>query len=167
MLRRTLISGNKVTLEADWRKSVFRTKCKCKDKVYKVIVDGGSTDNLVSTKMVQKLQLTCIPKPHPYSISWLKKDHSVLVNQTCLVDFKIGPYEDKVWCDVVPMDACHVLLGRPWQYDRDVIHHGKENTYEFRHGNRRHILKPFKEEGPTESTALSLSTMRWKRFPRS
>ena len=125
MLRRTLISGNKVTPEADWRrKSVFRTKCKCRDKVCKVIIDGGSTDNLVSTEMVQKLQLTCIPKPHPYSISWLKKDHSVMVNQTCLVDFKIGPYEDKVWCyedkvwcDVVPMDACHVLLGRPWQYD--------------------------------------------------
>ena len=93
---------------------MFRTKCKCRDKVCKVIVDGGSTDNLVSIEMVQKLQLTCIPKPHPYSISWLKKDHSVLVNQTCLVDFKIGPYEGKVWCDVVPMDVCHVLLGRPW-----------------------------------------------------
>ena len=90
----------------------------------------------------------------------------MLVNQTCLVDFKIGPYEDKVWCAIVPMDACHVLLGRPWQYDRDVIHHGKENTYEFRHENRRHILKPFKEEGPIESTPLSLSTMGWKRFSK-
>jgi hypothetical protein len=129
MLMRTLISSNKVTPEVDWRrKSVFCTKCKCRDKVCKVIVDGGSTDNIVSTEMVHNSQLTYIPKPHPYSISWLKNDHSVLVNQTCLVDFKIGPYEDKVWCDVVPMDACHLLLSRSWQYDRDVIHHGKENT---------------------------------------
>ena len=38
MLRRALISGNKVTPEADWRrKSVFCTKCKCGDKVCKVI----------------------------------------------------------------------------------------------------------------------------------
>ena len=140
-------------------------KCKCRDRVFKVIVDGGSIDNLVNTETMQKLQLTCIPKPHPYSISWLKKDHSVLVNQTCLVNFKIGPYEDKVWCDVVPMDACHVLLGRPWQYDRDVIHQGKENKYELCHGNRCHILKPF-EEGSTESTTLSLSTMGWKRFSK-
>lgn len=50
MLRRTLISGNKVTPEADWRrKSLFHTKCKCRDKVCKVIVDGGSTNNIVST----------------------------------------------------------------------------------------------------------------------
>ena len=93
-----------------------------------MIVDVGSIDNIVSTEMVQKLQLACIPKSHPYSISWLKRDHIVLVNQTYLAQFKIGPYEDKVWCDVVPMDACHVLLGSPWKYDRDVIRHGKENT---------------------------------------
>ena len=73
MLRRTLLSGNKITPKADGRrKSVFCTKCKCKDKVCKVIVDGGSIDNIVSTEMVQKLQLTSIPKPHPYNISWLK-----------------------------------------------------------------------------------------------
>jgi hypothetical protein len=81
--------------------------------------------------MVQKLQLACIPKSHPYSISWLKKDHSVLVNQSCLVDFKIGPYEDKVLCDVVPMDACHLLLGRPWQYDQNVVHHGKKTPMRY------------------------------------
>ena len=44
------------------------------------------------------------------------------------------------------MDACHVLLGRPWKYDGDVIHHGKENTYEFRHRDQRHIFKSFKDE---------------------
>lgn len=50
MLRRTFISGNKVTHDADWKKkSVFHTKCKCEDKVCKFIVDEGPTDNLVST----------------------------------------------------------------------------------------------------------------------
>ena len=50
MLRRTLISGNKVTPEVDQRrKSVFRTKYKCREKVCKVIIDGGTTDNIVST----------------------------------------------------------------------------------------------------------------------
>ncbi|GKF17916.1 hypothetical protein Tco_0062834 [Tanacetum coccineum] len=27
------------------------------------------------------------------------------------------------------MDACHVLLGRPWQSDLNVVHRGKKNTY--------------------------------------
>ena len=60
----------------------------------RVIIDGGSTDNLVGTELVQKLKLTCIPKSHPYKTSWLKKNYSVLVNQSLLIDFKVGPYED-------------------------------------------------------------------------
>ena len=34
-------------------------------------------------------------------------------------------------CDVVPMHAGHILLGRPWQYDRKVIHDGFKNRYNF------------------------------------
>ena len=54
------------------------------------------------------------------------------VNQRTLVQFSIGKnYKDEVLCDVVPMDACHLLLGSPWQYDRRVIHDGFKNTYDF------------------------------------
>jgi hypothetical protein len=42
-------------------------------------------------------------------------------------------YQDIVWCDVINMDAYHLLLGRPWQFDRWVIHNGQNNTYNFLH----------------------------------
>ncbi|GJX91305.1 reverse transcriptase [Tanacetum coccineum] len=32
------------------------------------------------------------------------------------------------YCDVIPMDACHILIGRPWQFDRRAIHDGYRNT---------------------------------------
>mgnify|MGYP005829008687 FL=1 len=56
--------------------------------------------------------------------------------------FAVGDYVDKVDCDVMPMDACQLLLGRPWQFDRDAVHAGKSNTYTFKHDGRRHVLKP-------------------------
>ncbi|XP_074303262.1 uncharacterized protein LOC141637714 [Silene latifolia] len=40
------------------------------------------------------------------------------------------------------MDACHLLLGRPWEFDRDSVHHGKDNTYTFKFGSRKVILAP-------------------------
>uniref|UniRef100_A0A2N9F1W5 Retrotransposon gag domain-containing protein n=1 Tax=Fagus sylvatica TaxID=28930 RepID=A0A2N9F1W5_FAGSY len=40
-------------------------------------------------------------------------------------------YLDEVLCDVVPMHAGHILLGRPWQYDRRVTHDGFKNMYSF------------------------------------
>ena len=40
-------------------------------------------------------------------------------------------YKDIVWYDVVAINAFHLLLGRPWQYDREVSHNGRTNTYSF------------------------------------
>lgn len=48
----------------------------------------------------------------------------------CQVPFSIGKhYQDMAVCDIVDMDACH-LLGHPWQYDVDAIHRGKDNSYQ-------------------------------------
>ncbi|GKB41004.1 putative nucleotidyltransferase, ribonuclease H [Tanacetum coccineum] len=45
----------------------------------------------------------------------LKKGGEVSISKRVLVAFSVGTtYKDSVWCDVVPMDACHLLLGRPW-----------------------------------------------------
>jgi hypothetical protein len=49
------------------------------------------------------------------------------------VALSIGKYEDEVLCDVVPMHACHLLLGRPWQYDKRAKHDGFTNRYSFTH----------------------------------
>nr|GEX48295.1 hypothetical protein [Tanacetum cinerariifolium] len=51
---------------------------------------------------------------------------------------------DNGWCDVVPMDACHLLLGRPWEYDRDITHNGRTNTYSFLFGGVKITLVPIK-----------------------
>ncbi|XP_058180117.1 uncharacterized protein LOC131298658 [Rhododendron vialii] len=46
------------------------------------------------------------------------------------------------------MDACHLLLGRPWQYDRNALHKGKKNTYSFMFGSTKIVLVPCKEVDP-------------------
>jgi len=45
------------------------------------------------------------------------------------ITFSISKYIDKVVYDVVPMEASHLLLGRPWKYDRKVTHDGLTNKY--------------------------------------
>ena len=49
------------------------------------------------------------------------------------------------------MDACHLLLGRPWQYDRKFIHDGGKNTYTFWKDGSKIILLPLKDEGKAEN----------------
>ena len=58
------------------------------------------------------------------------------------IAFLISKYEDKVLCDVVPMQACHILLGRPWQYNRRANYNGFSNIYSFVMNDVPITLKP-------------------------
>ncbi|GKA13150.1 putative nucleotidyltransferase, ribonuclease H [Tanacetum coccineum] len=64
-----------------------------------------------SVETVQKLGLKTENHPKPYKLRWLKKGGEVTVSKRVHVLFFVGnTYKDNVWCDVVPMDACHLLL---------------------------------------------------------
>ena len=99
-------------MEPPQRKALFWTTCKIKGKVCKLIVDSRSTDNIASREMVDKLKLQKIPHPYPYKASWLTREKKTLVNEQVWVEFTLGEYVDEILCDVIDMDACHLLLGR-------------------------------------------------------
>lgn len=130
MFQRTLLKVP-TTKEPPQRKTLFRTTCKVSGKVCRVIMDSGSMNNLAPTEMVNKLGLKKLPHPYPYKVFWLSKEQQALVSQQVSVDFQIGEYRDKILCDVAEMDACHLLLGRPWQYDVDSRHDGRKNVYKL------------------------------------
>ncbi|GJT59964.1 hypothetical protein Tco_1003497 [Tanacetum coccineum] len=59
-----------------------------------------------------------------------------------------------VLLDIVDMDACHVLLGRPWQSDLNVGHRGKENTYTFSKDGHKFTLCPYSDEVQAKTTKV-------------
>jgi hypothetical protein len=157
-VHKVLLTPEKEVEDATQRTRLFQTTRKIKGRKCKVIVDRRSTDNLVSIEMVEKLELETTNHPSPYKVSWLQKGHQVSVTKQCLVDFKMGEYRDKVLCDVIPMDVCHVLLGRPWKYDRNVVHDRRMNTYTLYKDGRTHRLLPikYKEVKPEVSNTILL-----------
>ena len=125
------------------RCNLFQTKALVgPDKACKVIIDGGSCRNLASKELCTKLKLKYLPHPHPYYIQWLSDNGEMKVNHMVRVDFEIGPYKDSIDFDVVPMTVCHLLLGRPWLYDRSVQHNGRANTYHLEFKGKKINLQP-------------------------
>jgi hypothetical protein len=107
---------------------------------------------MVSKEMVDKLKLHCETHLHPYRIIWFKKGIEFTINKRCLINFSIGKtYKDEIWCDVIQVDACHLLLGRPWKYDRKVMHDGGNNTYTFWKDGSKVVLFTIKDKGKTEN----------------
>ena len=74
-------------------------------------------------------------------------------------DYYGGTYKDEVICDVVPMEAGHLLIGRPWQYDRKIIYNGLTNEITLTHPGIKFVLHP---QTPSQ-VAKDQLTMKDKR----
>ncbi|GJS94328.1 putative nucleotidyltransferase, ribonuclease H [Tanacetum coccineum] len=149
------------TVGDDWLKHIiFQSTCTILGKVCTFVVDPGSCDNLIAEEAVQKLGLKIENRPKPYKLQWLKKGGEVTVSKRVLVAFSVGTtYKDSVWCDVVPMDACHLLLGRPWEYDRNTTHYGRANTYSFLFDGVKITLMPNKPKELVNKPTGNLLTL--------
>ncbi|XP_024028355.1 uncharacterized protein LOC112093679 [Morus notabilis] len=142
--------------EPSQRHAIFKTKCTINSKVCNVIIDRGSSENVVSRNLVKTLGLKATKHLQPYKIGWVKKGVEVRVDEVCQVPFSIDKfYKDEVECDVIDMDACHVLLGWPLEFNMKALHNGHENTYQFEWKGRKIVLLPHKDQ-PIKPIADSL-----------
>jgi hypothetical protein len=111
-----VLSAQVDTSEKLQRHNLFQIFFVVKDCRVRTIIDGRSCNNLVSADFV--------------------------VTHTARVHFSIGTYHDYVDCDIVPMQACSLLLGQPWGFDTDAIHHGRSNKYTLVHNGKKITLLP-------------------------
>ena len=122
-------------------------------------MDNESCCSCCSTRLVSKLNLTIIPHPKPYKHQWLNEQGEMIVNQQMKVAFSIGTYKDEDNCDIVPMEAGHILLGRPCQFDRKIIYNGLTNEITLTHLGTKFVLHP---QTPSQ-VAKDQLTMKDKR----
>ena len=82
----------------------------------------------------------------------------------------------------MPMEATHILLGRPWQFDRKVFYDGHANTYAFSFQGKKFTLLPLspnqaneeqnkvkdkiKDEKEKEQVTSKVLLASKKRFPK-
>ncbi|RDX75080.1 hypothetical protein CR513_45084, partial [Mucuna pruriens] len=123
-----MVVDKQVMLNSPWvesdqsqRENIFHLRCMIQGKCSSILIDKGSSVNVASLRLVEKLCLPTTPHPKPY---------------------KLQSYKNEILCDVVPMEATHILLGRPWQFDRKVTHDGVTNKFSFVHKGNKVILKP-------------------------
>ncbi|XP_012853107.1 PREDICTED: uncharacterized protein LOC105972678 [Erythranthe guttata] len=165
LVARRALSAQGKEEENNQRENLFHTRCFVNGKVCSVIIDGGSCTNVASTELVEKLGLPTLRHARPYRLQWLNNSGEIKVTKQVLVAFSIGKYEDEVLCDVVPMQACHVLLGRPWQYDRRATHDGYTNRYSFIIKKQPMTLVPLSPKQVLEDQLkIQKKSEKWEKY---
>jgi hypothetical protein len=99
--RRALSSHVKEVDMEQQRENIFHPRCHINNKVYSMIIDGGSCTNVARTTLVEKLNLPTLKHPRPYKLQWMNDCGEVKVNKQLLISFSIGKYKDEVLCNVV------------------------------------------------------------------
>jgi len=90
--------------------------------------------------LIEKLALKTFSHHRDYKLQWLSENEELFVDKQVLICFSIEKYVNKILFDVVPMEASHLLLGRPWQYDKDVVHNGVIKKISFVHKRQKVTL---------------------------
>lgn len=68
--------------------------------------------NVILHEIMDKLRLPMGTHPNLYNLNWVD-DTSLTVRHQCLITFSIGKHHaDTLRCDIIPMKAYHLLLGR-------------------------------------------------------
>ena len=65
---------------------------------------------------------------------------------------------------MLPKNAFHLLLGTPWQFDRDFIHQGRKNAYTFKKNGLTYKIQSLMEEESDEVAIAHNLLMSGKEF---
>ena len=79
---------------------------------------------------------------------------------------KIGPFTNEVLCDIMPMDYCHILLGRPWQFHRHFVYGGRVNKYTTRKDGVTYALLPLIQTSNEMSCTVKVFMFNGKEFEK-
>jgi hypothetical protein len=64
------------------------------------------------------------------------------------------------------MIVCHMLLGRPWLYDRKVSYNDYANTYSFQYKGKKLMLVPLPISN-FETTSTKIPVLNMHQFSRA
>ncbi|RDX95511.1 hypothetical protein CR513_21957, partial [Mucuna pruriens] len=111
------------------KKNSLLPQCQKDEKMLPILVLTSKSSSINCFKCLEKGHITfqCPNKK------------SMILRQDKIVDRK---YSDEVLFDVVPMEATHILLGRPLQHDHEVIYDRVTKRFSFVHNGLKVSLEP-------------------------
>jgi hypothetical protein len=123
------------------RSKLFHIRVIMKHTKIDTLLDNRSQANVILEEVVKKLGLKTKMHHKPYSLNWRSKNHKFPIKKQCVIKFAItSKFMDEVICDVVSLEACGMVLGSPYLYDRKAIFYMEQNQYYLFNKGTEHVV---------------------------
>lgn len=126
-----------------------------KNKVFEVITDSGSSENVMSKTWVKAMGLVTAKHPKPYNVGWIKKGLEFKVTKICqsaIDHWEVLPSSS----EVMFWTCMHVMSClKDWQFDRDTIHRVQDITSFFVWQGKTIVLEPQQEKSLLKTNSSS------------
>ena len=66
---------------------LFYTRCTVGRRVFNLVIDSESIENIIGRQVVNQLQIPVEQHPNPYTIGWIKATKRIDVQEKCKVPF--------------------------------------------------------------------------------
>jgi len=100
-------------MSEEWKRTtIFCTLARSGDTLLEMVIDGGSTMNVITQSTIKRCNLKIEPHTYLFKVAWVDKTN-LRVFHRCKVSIQIEGYKDEIFCDVLPLDVAHLVLGRP------------------------------------------------------
>jgi hypothetical protein len=111
MVAKEIHSDGTVATVKGQHSNIFQLECNIQEKVCKLIIDGGSFTNAISSDLVHALSLSMQRLPTSRYMRWMNQSSTLKITHKTRVKFSIGNYVDIVDCDIAPVSACYFWVG--------------------------------------------------------
>ena len=129
---------------------LFHTRCMVKERCVNLTIDEGSTVNMVSIEVVEKLGLNMAPLERPYTLKWFKGE--IKITHRILVIFDLGKYccaelftfVQCPWCLVTCYSGTHgARASGLFETSGKILtlYHGRVNEYVLLQCQRMYLLQ--------------------------
>jgi len=84
-----------------------------------------------------------VKHPNSYKVMWIDPTSlDIDVQERCQISIQFATYTNNVWCDILPIDVGHIILGRSWLFDLNVFVYGQTNHCLFVYNGKKVKLMP-------------------------
>lgn len=126
-----------------------------------VVIDGGSSHNILSKAFVDRLSLRVHKHRWPYFVQRLMRCDEVLVRHTNKFTFMLVKTTRYSVVQLVPMNTAYILLGGDWVYNKNRIQMMQNNIYTFVHSRwKNHHNKSYQ----TGTTKEDIGQQVWRNL---